>query len=247
MQNKSVLVIFLAVVLLFGVCSAQAEDYWMLNGQTNVYAGHDTNSSVIDVAGGGTLYTIIDSFEIGRWIKIAYSNQQTGVYTEGWISESLLETPSSLYSGTPNATEHQGDSRFANGNYQNTNQSMLGANSGMVLCESLSVRASADTLASIVTTIKYGEFFEILQDDGTWMRVRCTQGNKQYEGWLLSAYVLQNPTFLTTTAETPAYAFGSTTAKRVGLIGVGIQLPIIFEIEGFYMVSFRAASAFIQK
>jgi len=221
-----------------------------LRSPADVYASYNTQSSILARAEAGTIYAIIDSTEKNHWIKIKYVDQQTAELKEGWIKEDLQEAPPYLLSTDDDVqiTEHQGESRFANGNSnQNTNPIRAGASVGLILCESLSLRANADTTATRITTIWYGEYVEIIQDAGSWLRVRFYQNNGQFEGWLLSDYVLQNPAFFTATMETPAYAYPSTSAKRVGLIDAGVELPIIAETEGFYVVSLRAASAFIQK
>ncbi|MDR0928144.1 MAG: SH3 domain-containing protein [Oscillospiraceae bacterium] len=104
MFKKIALVGVLLLVLALCLGGAQAEDFWMLNAQAIVYADYNP-SSIIAMADSGTIYTIIDSTQVQRWIKIAYNDPITGVYTEGWINESLLAVPSTSYTDAPLSME----------------------------------------------------------------------------------------------------------------------------------------------
>lgn len=235
----TLIVLAVLLVCIFAPGMAYAKTYWVLNAPATVYATTDITSEVVAQAGGGTMYTIIDSTEANHWIKIAYNDQQTGEYKEGWIKEDMLDTPSFLYDDQmPEPSEHQGNSRYA-GNEEYP--------LGFVLCESLSVRKSASVTANRLMTIAYGYTVFILEESDGWYLIRYQDGGNTREGWVLSDYVLKDPQFYTTARETPAYAYGSVNAKKVGLIDAGINLPIIDEADGFYVVSLRGASAFIQK
>ena len=153
-------------------------------------------------------------------------------FAEEHQGESRFEPSGTMYE------EHQGDSRFLG----------FGNALGIVLCETLSLRESPNTAANVLATLPYGASIEVLDDSGQWFRVRCYgTNNVSYDGWVNGDYVIKNPSYYTTTQETPAYAYASSSAKRVGLIDAGVLLPIIAEVDGFYVVSLRAASAFIQK
>ncbi|MDR0928322.1 MAG: SH3 domain-containing protein [Oscillospiraceae bacterium] len=219
------LFLVLLLVLALGMGGAQAEDYWMLNAQTNIYAHHDTHSSVIAVADSGTIYTIINATQVERWIKIAYSDPITGVHTEGWINESLLAVPSTVYADA-------------------TGQSL---STGFVLCETLTLRETPSTLSARVGFMEYSATFDILEESNGWYRVQYHGVERLAEGWVQSAYVLKDPAYYAASVETPVLAYPAADAKRVGLIDPGTELAIIAETDDYYIVSLRSASGFIAK
>jgi len=211
-----------------------------------VYANYDTKSTILYRAEAGTIYAIIDSTEKNHWIKIKYVDRQTAELKEGWINEGLLEAPPYLYSADDElqSYEHQGESLLE---LSGDNSAPATNPIGYVLCESLSLRENPSVDAPVKTTLGYAAVFEVLGDAHGWLGIRYDDSTTSYFGWVISDYVLINPKYLTTTQGTPAYAYASTAAKRVGLISAGTQLPIIAEVDGFYAVSLRAACAFVAK
>lgn len=118
-----------------------------------------------------------------------------------------------------------------------------GAETGYVLCESLSMRESPDSYANVVGSLTYGTTFPVLQKDGKWWYVSA---NGQ-SGWINSSYALIDPEYFYPATETPVLAYASPDAKRVGLVETGDQLAIIAETNDYYVVSLRGASGFISK
>ena len=114
---------------------------------------------------------------------------------------------------------------------------------GYVLCESLSVRDEPSSAALPRATLEYGQTFDIMQADGEWCRVHLDGAS----GWANFQYVLMNPQYITTAAETPVYAYAGPDAKRVALIDANTTLAVIAETEGYYIVSLRGASGVMMK
>lgn len=114
---------------------------------------------------------------------------------------------------------------------------------GYVLCESLSLRSNPNNTAKAISSIPYGTILDVRQVEDQWCKVNY-QGTS---GWVDARYVILNPRFLTTQNETAAYAYPASNAPRVGLIDPNTRLAILFEYDDYYVVSLRAASAFIHK
>lgn len=195
---------------------------WRLTSEAAVYDYPSLNANTIAQAQASQTYEIIDSTEKNRWIKVSYSDTQTGENVQGWIKEDILSSPP--YSFDP--SEQQED---------------LGE--GYVLCEALSLRESDDSASEVLLTLNYGTTFRVIQEKGSWYNISY----QETSGWVNSSYVLLDPPYYTTSKETPAYAYGSQNAKRVALIDAGIKLPIIASLDDYYVISLRGASAFIQK
>lgn len=212
-----------AMMVCFCLLWAQsASAMWRLTSEATVYDYPLLDANIIAQAQIGQTYEIVDSTEQNRWIKVSYSDEQTGENVQGWIKEDILSSPPKNF----DPAQQQKD---------------LGE--GYVLCEALSVRETNNALSKVVLTLKYGTTFRVLRESGSWYNISY-QGVK---GWVNSSYVLLNPPYFTTSKETPAYAYGSQNAKRVALIDSGVKLPIIASLDGYYVISLRGASAFITK
>jgi len=113
-----------------------------------------------------------------------------------------------------------------------------------VLCDSLTLRAKPDLNSKSLRSLSHGQKLLVSMREGEWYHVYVSE---HVEGWVKSEYVLVNPPLYVTEAETPAYAYGSQYAPRVALISKNETLPIIHSTEGYYVVSLRGASAWIEK
>lgn len=182
--------IFAAALLLLTVTTCSlglAESGWMFNTLANVYESHDLASMVIAEAQPGQIYTILDSTERNRWIKVSYIDTQFGNQVVGWIKEDILETPPSYYEEPSHQSyEHQGDSRANSStlsNPTNPNTSSGVPNSlglGYVLCESLSVRMEPNVTSKVIANFLYDTTFSITEVIDTWYKVSSVRHGKSY-------------------------------------------------------------------
>ena len=224
-QNIKSSIRFFTAAMMLCLCLLwvqRASAMWCLTSEATIYDYPLLSANAIANAQTGQTYEIIDSTEKNRWIKVSYSDVQTGENVQGWIKEDILSTPPYNY----DPAEQQKD-----------------IGEGYVLCEALSVRETDNATSKVVLTLKYGTTFRVLQERGSWYNI-AYQGIK---GWVNNSYVLLDPPYYTTSNETPAYAYGSQNAKRVALIDTGVRLPIIASVDGYYVISLRGASAFIKK
>ncbi len=126
---------------------------------------------------------------------------------------------------------------------------------GLVLCETLSLRTSPDSASTVLTTLDYGQRLTIINTSDPWMEVSCALLDPEtgmvtatYRGWVRGEYVLEEPTFFTPAQETPVFALPATDAKRVALLDAASgPYPIIAEYEGYLAISLRGASGFVEK
>ena len=219
--------------LLVGTAAcALAEGGWVLSASAAVYAEANADVRQVDALPGGTVYTILQSQEGNGWRRILYMDGASGQVREGWIDEQALSVPSRLYD------ENTVDPRAA---------ATGKTTAGFVLCAELALKRFPDEQAEAVAVLPYATLCEVLEDDGDWYLLRYRDDAGAVDGWAQRDFVLINPQYYGPTRDTPAYAFGSTEAKRVGLISKGDAVPIIGETEAFFVISLRGASAFVLK
>lgn len=125
---------------------------------------------------------------------------------------------------------------------QYTGIQALGA---VVLCESLTVRQEPDSGAPTATTLVNGETFLTWETQDGWLNAHYSDGAEA--GWVRSEYVLVDPAYVMTEADTPAYAYDGVDSPRVALLEAGLKLPIIKETGTGYVVALRGAAAFLRK
>lgn len=191
---------------------------------------------------------IFNSFEYGN-PRTAYIKTTAHTAGEWSFRAGVFETPSMskqenrIYTVQVNIRV-----RATNGSNNpvwpsNPGNSTSSYGTGYVLCESLSVRTQPNSANDAFAQLSYATTFSILAVDGIWYKVNC-DGTV---GWVNGQYVLINPQYYYTQNETAAYAYPNANAQRVGLIDANKQLAIIADIDGYYVVSMRGASAFIKK
>ncbi len=125
----------------------------------------------------------------------------------------------------------------------------------VVLCEKLTLRESPSSSARAVQTLHYGDEPIVVGADlpaGPKMEngfVYCTLGDSEESpcGWINTDYIAVNPAWYVTEKLTPAYAWNDATALKVGLLDKGTRLPILLELNGWYLVSMRGAAAWIRR
>ena len=139
--------------------------------------------------------------------------------------------------------ENQGESAI--GNVENAIAN--GERIGVVLCEALTLRAEPDNKGDFLGTLRFGAQLSIVGEDDRWYRIQCQVGQEEVTGWVRGEYVLVNPQYYVAAADTPAYAYPAPDAPRVALLAADDFFPIIAEVDGYYAISLRAASAFVEK
>ena len=113
----------------------------------------------------------------------------------------------------------------------------------VVLCESMSVCDERD--GSVIDKLYFGDTFMTSESWDGW--TNCTYADGSKSGWVRSDYIVIDPAYYLTDAQTAVYAYEDTMAPRVALLDGGTKLPIIAEMEDWYVVSLRGASGWIRK
>ena len=125
----------------------------------------------------------------------------------------------------------------------------------VVLCENLTMREEPASSAKAVQTLHYGDLpivvgadlAEGAQEENGF--VYCTLGDSEDSpcGWINADYIFINPAWYVTEEQTAVYAWEDTAAPRVGLLDRDTRLPILKEVDDWYLVSLRAAVGWIHK
>ena len=260
-MKKFTIALLVGLTLSLGIVSCTAET---LTQMTDVFELTDNGQDLqmITSLNEGTQYepleylmaqtgSIFDSYYNSNapieWIRISYQDGN-GYTRQGWIvANPDVITGIKYYSG-----DEMGNPDFI-GNF-NFGGEFNGYDSGIVLCESLSLREGPDVTYGLIDTLSYGENVTILEENGSWYHVVYPVAEPQsYDewvwvgGWVRKEYLLINPDYFTPDRETPVYAVPSVSSKRVGLISSGTSYPIIGEFNGFLAISLRGASGFVVK
>lgn len=190
-----------------------------------VYKQPDFNSTVLDTLAAGTPVTVTGTES--HFLQVEYADPVTEARRDGWVY--IAEVASAA--ATPPAQTPP------------PTPAPKPVGTGLVLCESLSMRATPDTAGDRIQFLPYETKFDILKDMGEWYHIQINGR----DGYVQSLYAVMNPSYFIAVEQTPALSHPSAAAKRVALLEPGTQLPIITEIDGYYVVSLRGASAFIAK
>lgn len=121
--------------------------------------------------------------------------------------------------------------------------------SGIVISQNVSLRSDRSTGATRLASIPNGTYLDILTEQDGWYYVNYydQKNASPLQGWVLSDYIVRDPSFVTTTKATYVYAVPSRSAKKVGQLISGTQLVVIGEYDDFWVVNLRSASGFIYK
>jgi SH3-like domain-containing protein len=125
-----------------------------------------------------------------------------------------------------------------------------GLRRAVVLVEGLSLRESPSESAKRLVLMPNGSHGYILEEQETWLRAFywvLGKNNKHtaYTGWIQREYTVENPVYIHLQNRTRVLAYASPDAPVVGLTQTGLRLPVIGEVDGYYVVNFRSASGFI--
>ena len=114
---------------------------------------------------------------------------------------------------------------------------------GEVIARQITFRSNPKSSSKSLGSIKNGATVTILDNDHRgWYHVQY-DGK---EGYVMDAYVVENPDHMILQSSTQVYAFPHSD-KRVGSLSTYTRLTIIDEYDGYYVVSLREASGFIHK
>ena len=116
----------------------------------------------------------------------------------------------------------------------------------VVLCESLTVRAEPRTDAAAVQTLPYGKRVMVQNKTDQWVQCFTSDAlDSGPVGWINTDFIVIDPAWFHTKADTPVYAWNDTTAPKVALIGRDVTLPILKQDGGWLVVSLRGAAGWI--
>jgi len=125
----------------------------------------------------------------------------------------------------------------------------------VVLCEKLTLREEPRSSSRALKTLHYGDLPIVtgadLPEGATEENgfVYCTLGDSEDSpcGWINSDYIFINPAWYVTEKQTAVYAWDDTAAPKVALLDRDTRLPILKEVDDWYIVSLRAAVGWIHK
>lgn len=120
---------------------------------------------------------------------------------------------------------------------------------GLVIGEEVSIYVSPNVNSDVIALASYGEILQVLAEQQTWYQVRYTADTTgNVDGYVLKQSLVGDPEQVTALRDgTLLYALPSTSSKTVGELHAGEQLYVIGELNNFWAVSLRAASAFVSK
>lgn len=120
---------------------------------------------------------------------------------------------------------------------------------GVVLSQTVTLRAAASRSSAALATLNNGEIMSILGSQSGWYYVRYTnpKTGASQDGFVGSDYVQTKPVFIITTALTNVYAMPYEGVKCVGQMPKHSTLLILGETQDYYAVNLRSASGFIRK
>lgn len=119
------------------------------------------------------------------------------------------------------------------------------ATQGLVIGEEAAIYASPNVSSDIVATASYGEMLQVLTEQQTWYQVRSGANTT---GYVLKRSLVGDPEQITALNDgTQLYAMPSLNSKTLGELQAGEQLYVIGELDNFWAVSLRTASAFVSK
>lgn len=124
----------------------------------------------------------------------------------------------------------------------------------VVLCESLTVRQEPRVSSKAVQTLQYRDLIIVTEQLDGWAYCFLGDAEDAASGWVSADYIVVDPAWYRTEAETPVYAWNDTAAPKVALLGANTAwmdpdtFPPILKEEGEWLiVSLRGAAGWIHK
>ncbi len=117
---------------------------------------------------------------------------------------------------------------------------------GVVLCDSLSLRQSPDFESGTVKTLRYGDRVMVMSQENGWAECAISDDvNAGPAGYVNTDYLAVDPSWYKTEEETTVYAWNDTSAKKVAFLSKDTTLPILKNDGEWLVVSLRGASGWI--
>lgn len=114
----------------------------------------------------------------------------------------------------------------------------------VVISKNISVRPTTNANAKAVKRLSYGDHMAVMPAGSGWCEVYLSE-TEGLTGYVLDAYILIDPAYITIEESTPVYAWKATNAKRVGLISKGETYPIIRMEGNWLLISLRGAAGWM--
>ncbi len=134
----------------------------------NVRTGAGTNFSRLGSVAQGTRLTVISVH--GEWYKVTC--QIDGTIQTGYVHSQYVQMDGDSGSSNNNSNN--------NNNSGNTNTAVIAT--GVVNVDALNVRTGASTGDAVLGVIRQNESVEILSQEGSWYKVRCSVNGSTQEG-----------------------------------------------------------------
>lgn len=141
----------------------------------NVRTGAGTNFSRLGSVAQGTRLTVISVH--GEWYKVTC--QIDGTIQTGYVHSQYVQMDGDSGSSNNNSNN--------NNNSGNTNTAVIAT--GVVNVDALNVRTGASTGDAVLGVIRQNESVEILSQEGSWYKVRCSVNGSTQEGYVYAEYI----------------------------------------------------------
>ena len=205
----------------------------------NVRTGAGTNYSRLGTINQGTRVTIISS--TGSWYKVTCT--VGGVVRTGYVSSEYISRVDSGSSGG------SGDSGNTGGSGSTT---VIGT--GIVNADALNVREGAGTSYNSMGLIRRNDKVEILEDNGSWLKVSCSLGT----GYVASEYITKTGSGSSGNVDTSVTGKGvvnadalnvregaGTSYTSIGLIRTNEQVEILGKTGSWYKISCSLGEGYV--
>ena len=141
----------------------------------NVRTGAGTNFSRLGSVAQGTRLTVISVH--GEWYKVTC--QIDGTIQTGYVHSQYVQMDGDSGSSNNNSNN--------NNNSGNTNTAVIAT--GVVNVDALNVRTGASTGDAVLGVLRKNESVEILSQEGSWYKVRCSVNGSTQEGYVYAEYI----------------------------------------------------------
>lgn len=118
----------------------------------------------------------------------------------------------------------------------------------VVLCDELTVRREPNASSKAVRTLHQGNQLIVYRQSNGWAECFLSDDvDAEPAGWVNADYIAIDPAWYRTEKKTPVYAWNSTSAPKVALLGKNTTLPILKNEGDWLIVSLRGATGWIHK
>jgi len=131
-------------------------------------------------------------------------------------------------------------------NFRWGDASAIKPRSGLVLCETLTLRENPTTNGKRLATLSTHQQVLILEEFDDWYYVQLDKPSGTTKGYVLKDFVTADySSRIVVDSPLHAYAAPSLDSKKVALIDVNTRIFIVDTFDEFWVVSLRGASAFV--